>query len=154
MGAHVLATAGNDKDAEAINKQTSAHVVRYDYGDIARQVREATGSQVDMIFDSVAGPAWKASLESLRPGGRIVLAGTSAGDVVTHDLSDFYYYQWSLLGCRMGDEQDFDAMRAAVSDGQLRPIVGRVFNLSQIAEAHQAMEDGRVFGKIVLKHTE
>jgi zinc-binding alcohol dehydrogenase/oxidoreductase len=50
----------------------------------------------------------------------------------------------------MGTRGDFAAMLQLYAAG-LRPIVDRVFPLSEAAEAHRRMEDAKQFGKIVLK---
>ncbi|MQS14771.1 zinc-binding dehydrogenase [Streptomyces kaniharaensis] len=154
LGANVLATAGSDHDAEQVAGLKPKGIIRYDLGEVAKQVIDLIGRKVDLVFDSVAGPTWSATLQSLRPGGRVVLAGTTAGDVVTFDLSDFFYNQWALCGCRMGDERDFENMLKAVTEGHLKPVVGKVYPLSQISEAHQAMEDGGIVGKIVVNNFE
>ena len=149
LGGHVVATAGSSADEEAL-RSLGFDVVRYDHDDLSGQVARASGGQVDLIFDSVAGSQWTNSLQTLRPGGRVVLAGTTGGDEVTHDLSDFFYYQWALLGCRMGDERDFSQMIRAVSSGLLAPVVGLTFRLEELSAAHEAFEGGSVFGKILV----
>uniref|UniRef100_A0AAU3IHS5 Zinc-binding dehydrogenase n=1 Tax=Streptomyces sp. NBC_01393 TaxID=2903851 RepID=A0AAU3IHS5_9ACTN len=154
LGAKVLATAGSDHDARLIEKLNPVGVIRYDHGDIASQVVKLIGRKVDLVFDSVAGSTWDQTLKSLRPGGRVVMAGTSAGDTATFDLSDVFYNQWALLGCRMGDEKDFEGMLESVTTGRLRPVVAKVYPLSRMEEAHKALEEGNIIGKIVVNNQE
>jgi zinc-binding alcohol dehydrogenase/oxidoreductase len=110
-----------------------------------------SGKGVDVVFDSVAGPTWKLSLSVLRPGGRLVLAGTTGGDVVTHDLSDVFYNQWSLLGCRMGDGAEFGQMLRAIDTSLVKPKIAATYPLSATNRAHAKMESGDFVGKLVLE---
>jgi NADPH:quinone reductase-like Zn-dependent oxidoreductase len=53
----------------------------------------------------------------------------------------------------MGTRDDFAAMIACCVSRALTPIVDVVLPLSNAAEAHQRMETGAQFGKIVLDVT-
>jgi NADPH:quinone reductase-like Zn-dependent oxidoreductase len=46
---------------------------------------------------------------------------------------------------------DLEKVNALVDAGKLRPVIGRVYPLEQIADAHRESEKGHVRGKLVIK---
>jgi len=87
----------------------------------------------------------------LRPHGRVVIAGTTSGDMGTQDLSDIYVRQLSIFGVRMGTKEEFEKVLELVSAGKLKPIIDKVFPLKEAAEAQRRMIEGKHIGKIVLE---
>jgi NADPH:quinone reductase-like Zn-dependent oxidoreductase len=51
----------------------------------------------------------------------------------------------------MGTREDFEGAYELVARGVAQPIVDRVFPLEQAAAAHEYLEEGRQFGKVVLE---
>jgi len=58
--------------------------------------------------------------------------------------------QLSLLGSYMGTMGELHEVLQHVFSGKLKPVVDRVFPLSEIRAAHEYMEESQMFGKIVL----
>lgn len=106
---------------------------------------------VDVVFETVGEQTWDQSIAMLKPFGRLVLAGTTSGKRAALDLQTFYGKQLSLLGARMGSSEEFEEVLSLVEKGILRPVVNRLFPLSEAASAHQALEGGEGVGKIVLE---
>ena len=50
----------------------------------------------------------------------------------------------------MGKRADFQAAYDLVATGRATPVVDRVYPLSEVAAAHEYLESGRQFGKVVL----
>jgi NADPH:quinone reductase len=67
--------------------------------DLRERVLEVTGGiGVDLVLDTVGGPMFEPSLQSLRRGGRqVVITGTSDRRV-SFDLIDFYHNRSQLIG--------------------------------------------------------
>jgi NADPH:quinone reductase-like Zn-dependent oxidoreductase len=42
---------------------------------------------VDVVFDCVGAAVWDESLASLKPGGRLVITGTTSGSQIPFNLS-------------------------------------------------------------------
>lgn len=106
---------------------------------------------VDVVFETVGAHTWPASFAMLKPAGRLVIAGTTSGNIATLDLQQLYTKQISILGSRMGSAQEFTEVLALLNQGVLRPVLAEVFTLAQAAKAHTAFEAGNIVGKIVLK---
>jgi NADPH:quinone reductase-like Zn-dependent oxidoreductase len=104
-----------------------------------------------VVVDSVGGELFARSVYALRLGGRLVTYGTTADSFSNVDVETVYWNQLSLIGSTMGSPADFRAMLAAVEQHELRPAVDSVWPLAQAAQALGRMDQGRQFGKIVLR---
>lgn len=152
LGARVIAAVKSSKEAEIIKKIGAQETVIYTRGDVTRAVKKKTlGLGVDVVFESVGQKTWNSSLAMLRPYGRLVIAGTTSGDMGTQDLSDIYVRQLTIYGARMGTTEEFEKMLKVVRAGKLKPVIDQVFKLSDAAKAQQRMAEGKQVGKIVLE---
>jgi NADPH:quinone reductase-like Zn-dependent oxidoreductase len=61
-----------------------------------------------------------------------------------------FWKQLSILGSTMGSPAEFRAVMALVFDGRLQPVVHAVLPLDEARRAHELLEAGDVFGKLVL----
>jgi NADPH:quinone reductase-like Zn-dependent oxidoreductase len=87
----------------------------------------------------------------LRPGGRLVVLGASRATQATLDVRPFYFGQYDLLGTTMGSPDDFAGLSKLIATHDVaRPLVDRTFALQDAAQAHEYLESGQAFGKIVL----
>lgn len=105
---------------------------------------------VDLILDSAAGPGYNALIGLLKPGGRIVNYGATAGAPKRLDFFKVFWNQLKILGSTMGSPADFDAMLKFVGKHQIRPEIDRVVPLSEGSELVASMADSPQFGKLVL----
>jgi len=108
------------------------------------------GARVDLVVDGAGGEAWSKGLNLLRPGGRIVSYGATAG-LAQIDLRKVFWKQLNILGSTMGSERDFREMIALVGVGKLKPCIDQVLPLAEAMRAHERMEHGQQMGKLVLK---
>lgn len=108
------------------------------------------GRGFDLVIDSVG--TWRDSLRALRPGGRLVVLGASRAEEAVLDVRPFYFGQFELIGTTMGSPRDFAGLLALVEDGAIDPpIIDTVFPLDAAAAAHERVEGGDMFGKVVLE---
>ena len=113
-------------------------------------VGQTEGRGADVIIDSVGGEAFAQVLAAVRPGGRVVIYGATAGPVRELALRAIFWRQIAVLGTTMGHPGEFRAMLDLYGAGGLRPVVDRLFPLDEAAAAHRHMEGAEQFGKIVL----
>lgn len=152
LGAKVIAAAKSEEDAKQIREIGADEIVNYTKGDVESEVKNLTnGLGVDVVFESVGEKTWGATLAMLRPFGRVVIAGTTSGDMGTQDLSDIYVRQLSIFGARMGTKEEFEKVLEIVAAGKLKPIIDKTFSLKDAAEAQRRMVGGKHLGKIVLE---
>jgi NADPH:quinone reductase-like Zn-dependent oxidoreductase len=121
-------------------------------GDVAATVKEATeGHGADVVIEHVGEATWKTSLQSAATEGRVVVCGATSGPNPPAQLHRIWWKQLSILGSTMGTRADFAGAYDLVARGTAKPIVDRVFPLSEAAAAHEHLESGRQFGKVVLE---
>lgn len=129
--------------------------VNYRHEDVGVAIRGLTRKQgVDLAVDSAGGPTFEPTLRALRKGGRLVLAGATAGAVTSVDLRRIFWNQVEILGSTMGSDADFAAMLRVVEGGGVRPVIDRQYPLEAGRSALEYLESQRHFGKIVLNVAE
>lgn len=152
LGAKIIAAAKSEEDARRLKQNGANETVVYTKRDVENSVRKLTNERgVDVVFESVGAKTWNTSLMMLRPYGRVVIAGTTSGDMGTQDLSEVYYRQLTILGARMGTKADFENVVELFANGKLKPVVDKVFALKDAAEAQTRIAEGKHLGKIMLE---
>jgi NADPH:quinone reductase-like Zn-dependent oxidoreductase len=149
-GARVFATSGPAK-IEQTRALGAQHVFDHYEGDYSKMVRAATANRgVDIVVEHVGEATWERSVRSLARGGRLVTCGATTGPKAAINLQHLFARQLSLLGSYMGEKRELIAAAPMLFDGRLTPVVDQVLPLSEASRAHQRLEEGRQFGKIVL----
>jgi NADPH:quinone reductase-like Zn-dependent oxidoreductase len=151
-GARVITSAGSDEKLERAAALGADVLVNYQTEDLTERVRDATdGRGVDVVLEHVGGEVFTASLEAVATGGRVVVCGGHAGEVVPLDLIELFRREWSVIGCARATEEEIRHVIELVGQGQLEPVVSEVLPLEHAPDAHRLMEERRQFGKIVLR---
>jgi NADPH:quinone reductase-like Zn-dependent oxidoreductase len=107
--------------------------------------------RVDLVIETVGEATWNHSLRAVRPGGRIVVAGATSGFNPPADLPRVFFLQLEVIGSTMGTRDELVELVRFFESTGLRPRIDRELALADVAEGIQAMVDGDVFGKIVIK---
>jgi len=147
----VITTAGDEA------KLAKGRELGADYGidhykqKISEEVRKITNKEgVDIVVEHVGAATWDESVKSLKTGGTLVTCGATSGPNVGIDLRHLFARQLSLLGSYMGTMGELHEVLKHVFAGRLKPVVDRVFPLSELRAAHEYLEKSRMFGKIVV----
>jgi NADPH:quinone reductase-like Zn-dependent oxidoreductase len=126
-------------------------VLNREEGDWSEALLDGTsGRGVDVIIDSTGAALWQQNLRVLARRGRIVVYGGTTGPKVQIDVRALFWKQTSILGSTMSNRAEFDAAMRHVFAGDLQPVVDSVLPLAEIRTAHERLEAGDVFGKIVV----
>lgn len=150
-GCRVLVTSSSDEKLDAARGLGAEAGVNYTRGDWADGARELAGpAGIDIVVDSV-GTTWPESVRCLRPGGRLVVFGATGGPAVELQVRPVYMGQVSILGTTMGSPRDFAGLLRALEPEGVRPVVDSVRPLAETAAAHERLESGAHFGKLVLE---
>ncbi len=150
-GARVIVTSSSDEKLARAAGLCGADGVDYTSGDWVEEVRALTGGRgVDVVVDSV-GSTWPESIRCLQRGGRLVAFGATGGGEVALPVRAIFSGQVSLLGTSMGSPREFAALLRTVERPGLRPVIDSVRPLADAASAHERMESGSHFGKLVLE---
>jgi len=152
FGARVIATAGSDEKLTKARELGADHTINHKSQKIRDEVRRITNKRgVDVVFEHVGTATWDDCLASLAPAGRLVTCGATTGYDAKLDLRFLFSRQLSLLGSYMGVKSELHTIMKLVAGGRLKPVVDRTFPLAEAAAAHDYLETGRQFGKVVLK---
>lgn len=160
LGARVIGTISTDAKAQLAREHGADDTIRYTDQDFEQEVKRLTGGRgVDVVYDSVGKTTFDKSLNCLRPRGMLVLFGQSSGAVPPFDPNtlngkgSLYLTRPSLahhvltreeLLWRAGD------VLGGVAQGTLRLRVDRKYPLSQVGDAHRALESRATSGKLLL----
>ncbi len=113
-----------------------------------------TGSRlperVDAVIETIGEATWAHSLRSLRPGGTVVVSGSTSGANPPADLARVFFLQLSIVGSTMGTLEELRELVQFCVDTGIRPSIDRVLPMAQASEALAAMLRGELLGKAVL----
>jgi NADPH:quinone reductase-like Zn-dependent oxidoreductase len=152
IGLRAFVTSSSDEKLQQAQKLGADAVINYKTQDFAREIRTLTNRRgVDVVVDSVGGDSYTKSLASLVKGGRLVTCGATAGPRPQTDLARIFWNQLSVFGSTMGNLREFAEMLNFVRTRGVKPVIDQVFPLAEGANAFARMEEGKQFGKIVLK---
>jgi NADPH:quinone reductase-like Zn-dependent oxidoreductase len=151
LGARVFATSSSRQKLERAQELGADAVANHDDGDVVDEVRKATGGHgVDVVVEHVGEATWKESLQAAAHGARITVCGATTGPNPPAQLHRVWWKQLTVFGSTMGTKEDFEGVYELVRSGKAKPVVDRIFPLSAAAEAHEYLESGRQFGKVIL----
>ena len=101
-------------------------------------------------METVGRATWSHSVRSLRPGGKIVISGTTSGPKVDDaELTRIFFLQLQVIGSTMGTRAELASLVNLLDATGTRPLIDRVLPMDQARDGFAAMADGDVFGKIV-----
>ena len=147
----VIATAGGEEKMSRARELGADFTIDHYQQDISAEVRRITNKRgVDVVVEHVGVATWQKSLESLTAAGRVVTCGATTGYDAKVDLRFLFSKQWSLLGSFMGTMGELHQVVKFVFRKQLKPVVDRVYPLSEIRAAHERLEKKEQFGKVVV----
>jgi NADPH:quinone reductase len=152
-GARVWAHASSDADADLLKRLGTEEVVGGGPADL-REATRALGPTV--VVDGLGGAFSAAAVQALRPGGRLVVFGASAGTHAEVDMATLYRKAVTVRGHAALMTNDHEVRLALigcldlVADGGLEPQIGRVAPLSEVNAVHRDLFDRQATGKLVL----
>ena len=151
LGAQVVGTSSSDAKLERARELGADAVVNHDSGDVVGAVKDATGGPgVDVVVEHVGEATWQTSLQAVRPQGRIAVCGATSGPNPKAALHRVWWKQLTILGSTMGTKADFEGAFELVKSGKAEPVIDSIYPLAEARAAHERMESGEQFGKIVL----
>ena len=115
-----------------------------------KQVIETSGGGVDAVLETVGEATWDFSLRVLRPGGTVVVSGSTSGPNPPAQLNRIFWRQLTVAGSSMGTRSELARVVELCATGRLHPLVDSVRPLRDAMAAFRALADGERRGKLVL----
>ncbi|MFI6998508.1 zinc-binding alcohol dehydrogenase family protein [Nocardia sp. NPDC050175] len=156
--ARIIATAGGPTKAEQARKLGADEVIDHNDPEWPTRLRETlSGTTLDVVFDSIGGPAALDLLDTMTPlRGRMLSYGWLSGTPAQLTATDLITRGLTLTGCagpdwlsRVANARTTTLHRAAT--GGLAPLIEAVLPLDQAAHAHHLIENRAPLGKYILQ---
>jgi NADPH:quinone reductase-like Zn-dependent oxidoreductase len=111
---------------------------------------ERLPERVDAVMETVGAATWSHSVNSLRPGGAIVISGATSGDAPAKaELTKIFFKQMRVIGSTMGTRDELERLARFVVGADIEPQIDSVRPLARAREGFARMVAGDVNGKIV-----
>ncbi|AFR06990.1 zinc-binding dehydrogenase [Nocardiopsis alba] len=157
-GARVIGAASSAEKRELARALGAVETVDYSAPDWHDRVREITGGAgVDVVVDGAGGALGASAFSLVADGGRFVSYGTTDGEIIEIDEAEASRRRIESVGLFDIQREETlgrnDLARLALEEareGRIRPHVGMSLPLERAAEAHRALQERRVVGKVLL----
>jgi NADPH:quinone reductase-like Zn-dependent oxidoreductase len=106
--------------------------------------------RVDAVIETVGEATFGHSMKCVRPGGRVIVSGSTSGATPPIELQRLFFLQLDLLGSTMGTKPEFEALLSFLVQTGVRPAIDSTYPLVDARDAFEKLASGDVFGKIVL----
>lgn len=176
QGAEVFAKIGNSSKAETVKKLGADYVIDYSKGDYAERVKSLLkGERLDAIFNPVGGSTYKKDLSLIGAGGRLLLfGGSELSDGRWGIFSALNFLRKmglilpvklmmtskNVLGVnmlRIADQKP-DILQHCLKEvvalfeaEKIHPLVGGIYSIDQLPQAHEDLASGKTTGKLMVK---
>jgi NADPH:quinone reductase-like Zn-dependent oxidoreductase len=111
---------------------------------------ERLPERVDAVMETVGAATWSHSVNSLVPGGVVVISGATSGDAPARaELTKIFFKQLRVVGSTMGSRAELERLASFVAHHGIEPVVDTVLPLADAREGFARMAEGEVFGKVV-----
>ena len=156
----IFVTASSAKIGR-VGQQGVHHVIDYKNQDFAAEIKRITAKRgVDVILDHIGAKYLEPNLKSLAVGGSILLIGVMGGIKAEINLAMIMVKRQRIIGSVLRSrpvaekasiiKQFEQTVIPLFASGTISPLIHATFPLSKAAQAHELMENGGHFGKIVL----
>ncbi|MEU4254118.1 NAD(P)H-quinone oxidoreductase [Amycolatopsis sp. NPDC026612] len=159
LGATVAVTAGSADRLESCRQLGADITINYKDEDFVEVLRKETGG-ANVILDNMGASYLGRNVDALAADGRLVIIGMQGGVKGELNVATLLGKRASVFaaGLRFRPLEQKAAIVAdvrerlwpLVSDGLVKPIVGQVVPMAEAASAHRVLEEGSVFGKVLL----
>jgi len=144
LGAHVTGTCS--KAGLSIARENGADEI-FDYREVDVTKRP---ERYDVIYDLAGTLPFPKARALLTPGGLFVDPTPAPGTLIQSFLFNPFRAQKHKFVLASPSVELMDWMREGLAKGQLKPVINRVFKLSEVQEATRYAERGGVIGKVIL----
>jgi NADPH2:quinone reductase len=160
LGIDMYGTSSSDEKLARVKELGLQHGINYKQHDYEETVKNLThGEGVDAVFEMLGGEHTAKSLRCLRDFGHVIQYGTATGKAPQFDLRAMYAKSASVQGLWLSYlsqkreimEPAWKQLSAWIAEGKLTPQIGHLFPLERAVEAYKLMQEGKNYGKVVLK---
>jgi len=160
LGIEMYGTSSSDDKLAKVGELGLQHGINYKKRDYVEAIKELTqGEGVDAVFEMLGGEHVAKSVKCVRDFGRVIVYGAATGQTPQLDTRLLYAKGASVHGLWLSYlsanrplmETAWRQLSEWLAAGKLNPVIGKVYPLEQAREAYTLMQEGKNYGKIVLK---
>jgi NADPH2:quinone reductase len=160
LGVEMYGTSSSEEKLARVRELGLQHGINYKQKDYVEAIKELTrGEGVDAVFEMLGGEHVAKSVKCLRDFGRVIVYGAATGETPQLDTRLLYAKGASVHGLwltylsqnRALMESAWKQLSEWLAAGKLNPVIGKVFPLADARAAFTLMQEGKNYGKIVLK---
>lgn len=158
LGAEVTACTSSADKAAVLCDLGADHVIDYVAEDLAKAAwgiagkprRHSQETGYDMVVNFTGGDTWAQSLRCLKPQGRMVTNGATAGYDPKTDIRYIFGLELQIRGSTGFKPDDIARLLALTGRGDLKPQIDKRLPLEEAREAFRLLEEREVIGKVVI----
>ncbi|MDK7756656.1 NAD(P)H-quinone oxidoreductase [Providencia rettgeri] len=165
FGAIVITTVGSEDKVEVAKSLGADCAVNYRKDDFVEATLNYTSSRgVDMVVDIIGGDYVAKNYQVAAKFARIIQIGMMKGNPKELNMMPLMVKRLTHTGSTMRSRTIEEKILIAqelkeqvwgmLQKGEIKPVVNKIYPLSQVKEAHEYMESGDLVGKIILKNNQ
>ncbi len=160
LGVEMYGTSSSDEKLARVRELGLQHGINYKKQDYLEAIKNLTSGQgVDAVFEMLGGEHVAKSVKCLRDFGRVIVYGAATGETPQLDTRLLYAKGASVHGLwlsylslnRVLMDSAWKQLSQWLQEGKLHPVVGKVFPLQEARPAYELMQEGKNYGKVVLR---
>jgi NADPH2:quinone reductase len=160
LGIEMYGTSSSEDKLARVRELGLQHGINYKQQDYVEAIKDLThGVGVDAVLEMLGGEHVARSVRCLRDFGRVIVYGAATGEVPQLDTRLLYPKGGSVHGLwltylsqnRVLMDSAWKHLSEWLAAGKLHPVIGNVFPLKEARAAYTLMQEGKNYGKIVLK---
>jgi NADPH2:quinone reductase len=160
LGLEMYGTSSSEDKLARVRELGLQHGINYKQRDYVEAIKDLThGEGVDAVFEMLGGEHVAKSVRCVRDFGRVIVYGAATGEIPQLDTRLLYAKGASVHGLWLSylsaNRPLMDSAWKQLSEwlaaGKLSPVIGKVFPLEEARAAYTLLQEGKNYGKIVLK---
>ncbi len=144
LGAHVTAVCSG-KNAAMVLGLGADHVIDYRTQDVIE-----TGTQYDMVVDTVGTLPWAQAKHAIKRGGKMVLIAGITSDMLLGGIKARLAGKKMVGGVASGHRDILEAVVKLAKQGVLQPVIDRSYAFDDMQAAHAHVDTGHKKGNVVV----
>lgn len=158
-GATVYALVSGEEKAAIAHRLGADFTINYHQQPVEDFIAQYTeGQGFDVVFDTVGNDNLQNAFNAVKPNGTVVsIVSLSSQDLtLLHAKGLTLHLVYMLIPMLSGvgrayHHEILSKLAQLVDEGKVRPLLdSKIFNIADVAAAHQHAESGRAIGKVVL----
>jgi len=159
LGGVSIAITSSASKREALMQAGAQHVIVPAAQDLVAEVHRITsGKGADIVLDPVGGPSFQKLIAATAERAQVFVYGAMSQEPTLLPMFDVLsklpvikgYSAIDIMSDPVALQAGIRLITDGVNQGKLKPLVAKSFPVTQVAEAHMAMEANQHIGKIVL----